>query len=120
VAHRAELVRLTATEAAARSRTAAAEELITILAHDFRTISARCVVGSSCWQGEPGVTAMIDTSAMPTSSSVAWTASTILFATFWILPGWNKLHSSAIVAANGTSAFTIGALLGMFGCLARL
>jgi GAF domain-containing protein len=36
VAHRAELLRLTATESAARSRTAAAEELITVLAHDFR------------------------------------------------------------------------------------
>jgi two-component system OmpR family sensor kinase len=36
VAHRAELLRLTAAEAAARNRTAAAEELITVLAHDFR------------------------------------------------------------------------------------
>ncbi|MDQ6669413.1 MAG: ATP-binding protein [Chloroflexota bacterium] len=36
VAHRAELVRLTAAEGASRSRTAAAEELITVLAHDFR------------------------------------------------------------------------------------
>ncbi len=55
------------------------------------------------------------TQTWATLARVAWTASTILFATFWILPGWNKLHSSAIVAANGTSAFTIGALLGMFG-----
>ena len=40
VAHRAELVRTMSDEAASRSRTAVAEELITVLAHDFRNYLA--------------------------------------------------------------------------------